>query len=163
VPFIDQYNPAGKDASYDGTEFCGPALLAGIAKARGEAGGRSDAELINELAASAGTVVAEGTSALGMLNALQGWIGMQTSYNLNSDRAGLTTGLPAGPDVIALGDFYAVPGRINPNLHAGHFIAVTAAGNQWKLYKVTDSADRNVTLMTDSQLQNFIKSNPDGL
>ena len=161
VPYIDQYSPAGKDASYDGTENCGPALLAGIAKARGETGGLTDASLINLLAATAGTRPADGTTGHGMIAALE-WLGMQTGANPGGDLGWIDDELAAGHDVVANGDFYAVPGREAPGLHAGHYIAVTAARDGWSSYKVTDPADGRVTSLTDSQLQTFIESNPHG-
>src|SRR5215813_10085156 len=77
VPFIDQYNPAGKDAHYDGTEYCGPAVLAGIAKTRGQSAGLSDADLVNRLARTAGTDPRTGTTGNGMIAALRS-LGMQT-------------------------------------------------------------------------------------
>src|SRR5262245_47173856 len=70
VPFIDQYKPAGRDAHYDGTEYCGPAILAGIAKSRGLSDGLSDADLINRLVRVAGTDPRTGTSGNGMIAAL---------------------------------------------------------------------------------------------
>ncbi len=70
VPFIDQYDPAGRDASYDGTENCGPAIVAGIAKARGQSFNLSDASLITLLGAIAGTGP-NGTTGHGMIDALQ--------------------------------------------------------------------------------------------
>ena len=41
-------------------------------------------------------------------------------------------------------DFYAVPGRENPGLHAGHYVAITGAGDGWSVYEVPDPADRSV-------------------
>jgi hypothetical protein len=160
VPFIDQYKPAGRNASYDGTENCGPAILAGIAKARGLSAGLSDADLINRLARVAGTD-ATGTSGHGMVAGLQ-YLGMWTDAKAGADLGWIDHELASGHDVIANGDFYSVPGRQNPARRAGHYIAITAAMDGWSSYKVTDPADGKVTSMTDSQIQKFIRSHPQG-
>ena len=161
VPYIDQYNPAGKDARYDGTENCGPAVLAGMAKARGLSAGLSDAALINHLAQVAGTDPRSGTTGNGMIAALHS-LGMQTDATAGANLPWIDNQLASGHDVIANGDFYSVPGRENPNLHAGHYIAITAAMDGWSSYKVTDPADGKVTSMTDSQIEKFIRSHPQG-
>ena len=161
VPFIDQYNPAGKDAHYDGTEYCGPAVLAGIAKARGLSAGLSDADLINRLARVAGTDPRSGTTGNGMIAALH-YLGMGSAATPGANPEWIDDELAAGHDVIANGDFYSVPGRENPGLHAGHYIAITAAMGGWSSYKVTDPADARVTSMTDSQIEKFIRSHPQG-
>jgi hypothetical protein len=85
VPFVDQLNPAGKTPSYNGTEYCGPALLAGIAKTRGMTGGLSDAALIERLATVAGTV-ADGTTGHGMIAGLN-FLGLRTDANPGGDLA----------------------------------------------------------------------------
>jgi hypothetical protein len=161
VLFIDQYNPAGKDAHYDGTEYCGPAVLAGIAKARGLSAGLSDADLINRLARVAGTDPRAGTTGNGMVATLQ-YLGMRTDSIAGAQLSWIDDQLVSGDDVIALGDFYSVPGRENPGLRAGHYIAITAAMGGWSSYKVTDPADRKVTSMTRSQIEKFIRSAPGG-
>jgi len=160
VPFIDQYSPAGSGDWYDGSEYCGPAILAGIARARGQTAGVSDATLVASLAIVAGTN-GEGTTGFGMIAGLQA-LGMHTDANPGIDLDWVDDELTAGHDVIANGDFYAVPGRENPSLHSGHYIAITAVGNGWSLYKVTDPADARVTSMTDVQLQKFVASQPQG-
>lgn len=161
VPFIDQFNPAGKGPFYDGSEYCGPALLAGIAKTRGLSSGMSDADLVSVLAYMAGTDPATGTTGNGMIAALEA-MGMHTDANQGGDLEWIDDELASGHDVIANGDFYSVPGRENPGLHAGHYIAITAARNGWSSYKVTDPADPKVTSMTDTQVEKFIRSHPQG-
>jgi hypothetical protein len=161
VPFIDQYHPAGRDAHYDGTENCGPAILAGIAKARGLSAGLSDGDLINRLAQLAGTDPRGGTTGNGMIAALH-YLGMRTDATPGANLEWIDNELASGRDVIANGDFYSVPGRENPGLHAGHYIAITAATGGWSSYKVTDPADARVTSMTDSQIEKFIRSHPQG-
>ena len=161
VPFIDQFNPAGKGPFYDGSEYCGPALLAGIAKTRGLSSGMSDADLVSVLAYMASTDPATGTTGRGMIAALEA-MGMHTDANQGGDLEWIDDELASGHDVIANGDFYSVPGRENPGLHAGHYIAITAARNGWSSYKVTDPADPKVTSMTDTQVEKFIRSHPQG-
>jgi hypothetical protein len=160
VPFIDQYNPAGRDAYYDGSEYCGPAVLAGIAKARGQTGGLEDAALVMLFAEVAATND-QGTTGYGMIDALD-WLGMQTGANAGGDLDWIDGELAAGHDVIANGDFYAVPGREQPGLHSGHYIAITGVGDGWSVYRVTDPADGSVGSLTDQELENFIVSNPAG-
>jgi hypothetical protein len=161
VPFVDQLHPAGADASYDGTEFCGPALLAGIAKARGSTFGLADAGLVSFLAVIASTDPATGTTGNGMIFALTS-LGLQTDASKGADLDWVDAELTAGHDVIANGNYYAVPGREQPGLAAGHYIAVTAAGDGWSRYKVTDPADARVTSLTDEELSTFIASHPEG-
>jgi hypothetical protein len=161
VPFVDQLHPAGADASYNGTEYCGPALLAGIAKARGTTFGLSDADLVQFLAVIASTDPATGTTGNGMIFALTS-LGLQTGASKGADLSWVDAELAAGHDVIANGNYYAVPGREQPGLAAGHYIAVTAAGDGWTRYKVTDPADGHVTSLTDEQLWTFITSHPEG-
>ncbi len=160
VPYVDQLNPAGRDAFYDGTENCGPAVLAGIAKARGQAGGLSDAALVTVLARMAGTT-AQGTTGHGMIAALSA-LGMQTDATAGADLDWIDNELAAGHDVIANGDYYAMPGREKPGLHSGHYIAITAAKDGWSTYKVTDPADGNIAFVSDAQLVKFIESHPEG-
>ena len=161
VPFIDQYSPAGKSARYDGTEYCGLAVLAGIAKGRGLSAGLSDADLVNRLAGVAGTDPRAGTTGNGMIAALR-YLGMRTDAVPGADLNWIDDQLVSGHDVIGQGDFYSVPGRENPGLRAGHYIAITAASGGWRSYKVTDPADGKVTSMTDSQIKKFIASAPGG-
>jgi len=160
VPFVDQINPAGRDAFYNGTENCGPAILAGIAKAHGKAGNMNDAELINLLALMAGTGPG-GTTGNGMIAALTG-MGMESDASAGADLDWIDEELSAGHDVIANGDYYAVPGRENPNKHSGHYIVITAVKDGWSTYKVMDPADPKVTWMTEAQLEKFIDLHPQG-
>jgi len=161
VPFIDQYNPAGKDAHYDGTEYCGPAILAGIAKARGLSAGLSDAALVNRLAQVAGTDPRTGSTGNGIIAGLN-YLGMRTDASRGADRHWINDQLTSGHDIIALGDFYSVPGRENPGRHSGHYIAITAAMDGWTSYQVTDPADQKVTSMTGAQIEKFVGAAPQG-
>jgi hypothetical protein len=158
VPFVDQYDPEGKRPGYDGSPNCGPAVLAGIAKARDQAGGQSDAALIHEMAEVAGTDE-EGTSGNGMVAGLE-WLAMEWDATPGADLAWIDGELLAGHVVIACGDFYAIPGREEPGLHSGHYIAVTAVRDDWSVYEVMDPAGREITELTDVELPTFIASHP---
>lgn len=115
VAFVDQYNPAGRDAYCDGSENCGPAVLAGIVKARGWSGGLQDAAVVMALAEVAGTGD-NGTSGNGMIDALH-WLGMQTDASPGADLDWIDGELIAGHDDIANGDYYAIPGRGAGDVH----------------------------------------------
>jgi len=159
VPYVDQYNPAGKYAGYDGTENCGPALLAGMAKERRQTGGLNDAALVDWFAGIAGTNDV-GTTGHGMIAALE-WMGLRTDANPGGDLDWIDDELANGHDVIANGDFYSLPGHQRSGVHSGHYIAVTAARDGWSSYRVTDPAG-GVTFLSDLQLQTFIVSHPQG-
>ena len=58
VPFIDQYEPAGAGPQYDGSMYCGPALLAGIAKAERLFPGTADAARARPVSVRAGQTTA---------------------------------------------------------------------------------------------------------
>ncbi len=160
VPFVDQLNPAGKDPNYDGTENCGPAVLAGIAKGHGWTDGLQDAEVIMLLADVAGTN-GQGTTGNGMIAALE-WMGMQTAANPGGDLEWIDNELAAGHDVIANGDYYSLPNHEDPALQSGHYIAVTGARDNWSVYAVMDPAGRGLTSVSDDELQTFIDAHPQG-
>jgi hypothetical protein len=160
VPYVDQYHPPGTDATYDGTENCGPAVLAGIAKGHGETGGLQDGQLVMLLAEVAGTNEI-GTTGYGMMDGLA-FLGLETLANRGADLDWIDNELAAGHDVIAAGDYYAIGGREQPGRHAGHYIAVMAARGDWSKYDVMDPAGRTVTSLADWELENFIESHPQG-
>lgn len=160
VPFVDQINPPGRDSTYDGTENCGPAVLAGIAKGRGWTDGLQDAEVIVMLAEIAGTNQ-YGTTGNGMIGALQ-WMGMQTAANPGGDLNWIDDELAAGHDVIANGDYWSLPDHEDPGLASGHFIAVTGVRNGWSVYEVMDPAGQSLHSLTDEELQTFIDAHPQG-
>jgi len=160
VPFVDQYDPAGKGPLYDGSMNCGPALLAGIAKAQGMTTGYTDAEVVVELAEVAGTDE-DGTTGHGMIAALE-WMGMQTDASPGADLYWIDDELTAGHVVIANGDYYSLPGREDPVKVAGHYIAVTGVYDDWSTYEVVDPAERNCTALADWQLATFIENATEG-
>src|SRR5262249_6193734 len=105
VPFIDQNDPQGHDELYDGSEDCGPAVLAAIAKGHGMSDGRSDAAIVVELAEVMGTGD-DGTSGYGMLDGLA-FLGFETGANPGCDLDWIDDELAAGHDVVANGDYWA--------------------------------------------------------
>src|SRR5262249_30164987 len=125
VPFMSQLDPAGKGPGYDGTMFCGPAVLAGIAKGHGWTGGLSDADLISTLAEVAGTTE-RGTTGNGMIAGLD-WLGMEHDAVRGCDLEWIDNELAAGHDLIAMGDYWSLPNHYDASKAAGHFIAVTGA------------------------------------
>lgn len=159
LPFISQYDPAGKDANYlNGAENCGPAVLAMVAKSRGQTDGLTDAQLVTKMMNVAKTT-GDGTSGNGMIDGLES-LGMQTTASAGADLNFINTQLAQGHEVISNGDFYSVPGHTDPGQVAGHYLAVT--GVNGGVYSVVDPADPNVHTMTAQQLQDFISSHPDG-
>ena len=163
VPFVDQDHPAGADASYDGSQNCGPALLAGIAKSRNDTFGRADAQLVELLATIAGTSPEDGTTGFGMIFVLR-VLGMRTAATPGANMDFIHAELAAGHVVIACGDYYAVPSHAqeHPGGHSSHYIAVTGASGGWSRYRVTDPADAKDTSLTDAELETYIRSGPDG-
>jgi hypothetical protein len=161
VPFMDQLNPAGKTAGYDGSEFCGPAVLAGIARGHGIGAGMTDAALITEMAALAGTDPGTGTTGNGIIQGLTA-LGLHNEAIPGADLDWIDDQLASNADVIAQGDYYDIPAHADPNRTNGHFIAISAVANNWTVYKVMDPASSAVTYLTDQQLVKFITDAPGG-
>jgi hypothetical protein len=160
VPFVDQIHPAGRDANYDGSMNCGPAVVTGIAKGHGLTDGLDDAAAINLIVDVAGTN-GEGTTGHGMIAALE-FLGFSTNANPGCDLDWIDNELAAGHDVIALGDYYSIPGHDDPGLASGHYIAISGVRDNWTVYEVMDPAGKNVRSLTDDELQNFVDSDPQG-
>lgn len=162
LPYISQYTPDGanKDGYTNADANCGPAILAMIAKSRGQTVGdaTTDAKLINNLGTIAGTN-ATGTSGNGMIDGLES-LGMQTAAQPGADLAWINNQLAQGRTVIANGDFYSMPDRYDPVKQAGHYISVIGVDNG--NYQVVDPASQNVTNLSAQQLQSFIASHPEG-
>ena len=90
------------------------------------------------------------------------WLGYETSASAGSDLDWIDDELAAGHDVIANGDYYAIPGREQPGRHSGHYIAIMAVRDDWSVYDVMDPAGKTVTSLEDWELDNFITSHPQG-
>jgi hypothetical protein len=161
VPHISQFNPAGADAAYNGTMNCGPAGAAMIARSVGYGKELTDAQLVNKLAAVGGTDPNVGTSGNGMI-AMFEEMGMTTAAREGADLGWIQGELQAGKFVTALGDFYEVPGRVDPGLSSGHYLTVIGMDRQTGDFQVMDSADAQVRSLTPAQLSNFINSLPEG-
>jgi len=159
LPWVGQEHPVGENANYrNGPENCGPAVLAMLARLRKLYPNLSDADLIMLLAKLAGTTD-HGTTGNGMIAALHE-MGFQTEASKGADLNWIDQQLALGHEVIANGDFYSVPGRENPKLQAGHYIAITA--NENGQYTIDDPEDPNVHTMSAAQLKKFIASHPQG-
>jgi len=63
--------------------------------------------------------------------------------------------------VTALGDYYEVPGRIDPTKTSGHYLDITGV-NQDGSFQVNDPANTDLAMMTRAQMQDFITSAPQG-
>lgn len=165
VPWVDQLNPTGADASYtNGAMNCGPACGAMIARDIGFDANLSDAQLIDTLG-QIGQTDETGTSGNGVIAMLDA-MGMDTAATPGADMSWITSQLQAGHYITALGDFYQVPGRIDPSLTAGHYLDVTgytaATASASASYQVSDPMNEALNAMTYAQLQNFITSGPGG-
>jgi len=159
LQWVGQEHPVGENANYrNGPENCGPAVLAMLARLRRLYPNLSDADLIMLLARLAGTTD-HGTTGNGMIAALHE-MGFQTEASKGADLNWIDQQLAQGHEVIANGDFYSVPGRENPKLQAGHYIAITA--NENGQYTINDPEDPNVHTMSAAQLKKFIASHPQG-
>jgi peptidase C39-like protein len=158
---ISQMDPAGaKDGTYTNAAMnCGPTVLAMIGKANGlEPAGMTDAAYINQLGTEASTT-AKGTTGNGMIAALND-MGFQTAANKGGDLNWINNQLAAGHDVIANGDYYSLPGHTDPNLVAGHYVAVT--GVNGGMYTVDDPANGTQLQLSAQQLSDFIAHHPEG-
>jgi len=165
LKWIGQLAPAGADSTYtNGEANCGPACAASIARAVGYGEGKTDAALVQELAAVGGTT-AEGTSGNGLI-AMYDQMGLETAAAAGADMTWINSQLTAGHYVTALGDYYQVPGRTDPAQSAGHYLNVSgyheASKNQDAWYKVTDPMDEALNKLSAAQLQAFITAAPVG-
>jgi len=165
LKWISQLAPAGADSTYtNGEANCGPAVAASIARAVGYGEGKSDAALIQELAAVGGTT-AEGTSGNGII-AMYDHMGLECAATGGADMTWINSQLTAGHYITALGDYYQVPGRTDPALSAGHYLNVSGyhepTKGQEAWYKVTDPMDEALNKLTAVQLQAFINAAPVG-
>jgi len=147
--------------------YCGPAAGAMIARAVGyePQPDCSDAGLVQDLAQFGQTDPATGTTGNGMI-AMYQEMGLETAASKGADVTWINDQLTAGRYVTALGDYYQVPGRIDADKTAGHYLDVTgyheATKHKEARYVVRDPAAENLNWMTASQLQSFISSAPQG-
>jgi hypothetical protein len=159
VARVDQYNPVGEKAGYDGTVNCGPAVMTMIAKAEGFQPKASEAQLIGQFAQIAQTDVG-GTSGNGLIACAEA-MGLQTAAAEGADMAFVDSALNAGKYVIANGDYYAMAPHDEPSLSAGHYVLVHGINGDG-LYMVNDPADANVSTVSRDALMGFVLSHPQG-
>lgn len=164
-PKISQFAPTGAPAGYDGTEACGPTVGAMVARNIGYTpdGNKkpTDADLIADLGKAAGTTPT-GTTGNGMI-AMFEHMGMDTNATKGANLDWMTSELQAGHHVVALGNYYAVPGRTDQGqgMTSGHYLDITGV-NKDGSFEVNDPADTSLTSMTRDQMQNFIATAPQG-
>jgi hypothetical protein len=161
VPYINQLSPAGADGSYtNGAMNCGPAAMAMLARDLGYGAGMTDAQLINHLGGIGGTNSTEGTNVNGIV-AMANAMGKNAQIHQGTDVSWMADQLRQGKQVVALGDFHAMPPHQDEGRTSGHFVTVTgmdANGN----FLVRDPADPNVRAVSPEQMAHFLGSHPAG-
>ncbi|WP_257453300.1 C39 family peptidase [Archangium lipolyticum] len=161
VPYINQLSPTGADGSYtNGAMNCGPASMAMLAREMGYGAGMTDAQLINHLGQIGGTNSSEGTNVNGIV-AMANAMGKNAQINQGTNVSWMADQLRQGKQVVALGDFHAMPPHQDEGRTSGHFVTVTgmdANGN----FLVRDPADPNVRAVSPEQMAHFLGSHPAG-
>lgn len=161
VPYINQYRPDGAERGYgNGPSNCGPTSAAMIARSLGYGQGMTDAQLINHLGAIGGTTAA-GTSVNGIsaMARAMGKQGVVKGPGANTDW--MVEQLRAGKQVVANGDYYAMPPHQDEGRTSGHYVTVYGVDGNGN-FLVHDPADKNVKSVTAAQMRHFINSNPNG-
>jgi hypothetical protein len=159
APYINQLNPAERDPQYQGQMYCGPTVMAMIARSHGVGEDLSDSQLIEQFAKTGGTTGA-GTSGNGMI-AIGEQLGLKSQAVPGADLNFINGQLAQGKPVVALGDYFALPPHVDPGQDAGHYILVQgqdALGN----YRVSDPMTDKVTVITPETLRGFIAADPGG-
>jgi len=155
TPYINQIKPADRPPQYQGAMYCGPTVMAMIARARGFAPELTDAQLIERFAKVGGTTP-EGTSGNGLI-AIGQELGMNARPSAGADLRFIDGELAQGRAVVAQGDYWALPPHADPGQDSGHFILVQGrdpAGN----YRVNDPMTDKVAVITADTLRNYIQS-----
>lgn len=161
VPYINQYRPVGAERGYsNGPANCGPTSMAMIARAFGYGRGLSDAQLINQLGRIGGTT-GNGTNVNGIAAMARAMGKSAQTRGPGPDVGWIADQLRHGKLVVANGDYWAMPPHQNEARTSGHYVCVCgldAHGN----FIVRDPADQHVSTITPSQLNHFLRSNPNG-
>jgi len=160
APYINQLDPEKRAPQYQGQEYCGPTVMAMIARSRGYGEGLSDSQLIEQFARIGGTDPATGTTGNGML-AIAQQLGLHTTPAQGADLNFINGQLAQGRPVAALGNYYALPPHVEAGKNSGHYILVQgqdALGN----YRVSDPMTDKVTVITPETLRGFMTANPEG-
>lgn len=160
APYINQLTPELRPPQYQGQEYCGPTVMAMIARQRGLAEGVPDSQLIEQFARIGGTSQQTGTTGQGMI-AIGQQMGLQSRASKGADFNFIDAELAQGRPVVALGDFYSLPPHADPGKDAGHYILVQsrdALGN----YRVSDPQTDKVTVLTQDALRSYMNGLPTG-
>lgn len=159
APYINQLKPAERDPQYQGQMYCGPTVMAMIARSRGYGENLSDSQLIEQFARISGTNDA-GTTGNGII-AIGEQLGLKSQAAPGADLGFINGELAQGKPVVALGDYYALPPHADPGKDSGHYVLVQgqdAFGN----YRVSDPMTDKVTVITPETLRGFMLANPGG-
>ncbi|HYV49167.1 MAG TPA: C39 family peptidase [Myxococcaceae bacterium] len=159
APYINQLNPAERDPQYQGQVYCGPTVMAMIARSRGIGEGLSDSQLIEQFA-QIGRTNAKGTTGNGMV-AIGEALGLQANAAQGADLSFINGQLGQGRPVVAMGNYFALPPHVQAGQNSGHYVLVQgtdALGN----YRLSDPMTDKVTVVTPETLRGFMAGNPEG-
>src|SRR5205823_6475302 len=157
---IPQDNPVGAGLGYkNGEENCGPTVMAMIAREHGVGGNLNDADLITSLGKT-GHTDANGTTGNGLI-AIADQMGLKTAAEPGANSQWVVSQLAQGKDVVANGDYYALPQHADANQTSPHFILLTGLDANGNI-TVKDPADPKVKTITPGQLDQYNAAHPAG-
>jgi len=160
VPWIGQMNPAGADKNYtNAAENCGPAVMAMVAREHGLGKGMTDADLISSLG-KVGQTGANGTTGNGMI-AMADQMNLKATAEPGANSAWVMSQLQQGKDVVANGDYWALPQHADANQTSPHYILLTGVDRNGNI-TVEDPMDPNVRSLTPAQLDAYNAAHPQG-
>ncbi len=156
VPLISQYNPSGNNGSYwNGPANCGPTSMAMFARSRGYGEGMTDAQLINHLGKIGGTS-SNGTGVNGIVSMAQA-IGAPAQAKYSVSTQWIADQLRDGKQVVANGNYYAMPPHANGGKNSGHFVSVVGMDDRGN-FLVNDPADPNVRAVSPEAMNQFLRT-----
>ena len=160
VPWIGQMNPTGADGNYkNASQNCGPAVMAMIAREHGLGQGMSDAELISSLGKT-GHTDGTGTTGNGLI-AMADQMGLKSTAQPGANSSWVMSQLQQGKDVVANGDYWALPQHADANQTSAHYILLTGLDQNGNI-TVEDPMDPNVRSLTPAQLDAYNQAHPEG-